>query len=192
VCGRRATYRLAGGFWPGANSLSADYDGATVVTRSGGDIEVFALGAHSALHEGAYCYTSADDGDVDMLLDAPGGGLYHLRRQPVAVRPYDGRCLSHIELLGPKALRIMLYGDRGILAESKTGLRVERPQPVEVEVSVTDGLYPVAPGSAHLVTVAEEGRQAVRRTVRADSAGHLSIALRARNTRLTLEPGAPS
>jgi hypothetical protein len=193
ICSRRARYRLTGPFWPGVASLAVEEDGPTVVARSGGVVEVVAMGARDALHEGAYCATSAHGrgprgGDVDLLVDAPSGGLYHLRRTPVAVRPYQGGCLSKLELIGPKALQIMLYGDEATVRSGAGGLRITRPVANDVEVVVTGGTYPVAPGSAHLVTAARERRDAVKQVVKADAAGRLDIAVRAQRTRVTIEP----
>ncbi len=188
VCARRASYRLAGGFWPGGASLAVEEDGAVIVTRGAGTVELMALAARSALYEGAYCYTDAGIGDVDLLLDAPGGGLYHLRRMPMAVRPYGGRCLAKVELVGPKALQVMLYGDQAQVRQGPTGVKILRPLANDVQVVVAGGSYPIAPGSAQRVTVAEEGRKTVQQVVTADSAGRVDLTVRAHRTRLTLEP----
>jgi hypothetical protein len=188
VCGRRATYRLVGGFWPGGASMSVEEDGPVLVTRGAGTVELVAFAARNGLYEGAYCYTDAQSGDVDLLLDAVGGGLYHLRRMPVAVRPYGGRCLAKVELVGPKALQVMLYGDQAQVRNTTTGVQILRPVANEVEVTVASGVYPIAPGSAQKVTVAEEGRKALQQILTADAAGRVDVTVRAHRTRLTIEP----
>jgi hypothetical protein len=96
--------------------------------------------------------------------------------------------VSKVELVGPKALQVMLYGDQVALRTGKTGVRIDRPAANNVEVLVASGVYPIASGSAQLVTVAEEGRKAVQQVVRADADGRLDLTVLAHRTRLTIEP----
>lgn len=195
LCGFRASYRLAGGFFPGDTSLAATEDGAVLVARRGGVREVLAMNADDTLHLGAYCYTSAAarapdgrrSGDVILYAETPAGGLLVLTKAPVAVHPYAGGCLCRLDQYDAEGLQLTLYGEpAGIVLGDKISIR--RPVASQVRVVVGDGPYKVAPGSLHSLTLQDKGQTPATQTIRADSTGHLDFSLWAKETVVVVKP----
>jgi len=203
LCARRGKYvlgagaaRTAGGFWPGAVSVVPEADGVALVARASGVVELAAVEVDDALYSGAYCQASAASrlsdgrrsGDVSLMVETVAGSLLRLRRQGVAVRPYEGTCLSRLEACGPRAVQVMIYGGDAVLQQSREGLVVHSAAPTLVRVLVSDGEYEVKPGSAHRVTVTS--RRGAERSfeVRADAGGHLDFDVSAQQTGVLIEP----
>ncbi|MCX7598430.1 MAG: beta-galactosidase [Armatimonadetes bacterium] len=197
LCSFRASYRLAGGFFPGDTSLAATKYGAAMVARSGGVRQVLAMNADDRIYSGAYCYTSAAartpdgrrSGDVTLYTETPAGGLAILTKSSVAVRPYTAGCLSRLDRCDAESLQLTLYGD---VANPVVGgkISIRRPVASQVRILVEDGTYEVAPGSRHLLTIQDKGRQPLTDAVRADSTGHLDFSLWAKETVVTLRSEA--
>jgi hypothetical protein len=196
LCGRRGTYRLGGGFWPEDFVVVPARGGAYLLALAAGLAELTAYQAQDQLHSGAYCLTSAEwrrpdgrrAGDVQMLVEAPALALVPLRRLPVAVRPYERSCWAHVDLYGPKALQLTIYGDRPVLRRSNRGLSLTRGLPVPVRVIISDGEYAVRPGSVHRVTIVEAGRAPQQTQVTADAAGQLAFDLTVASAHVLVEP----
>lgn len=195
LCGFRASYRLAGGFFPGDTSIAATQDGAVLVARSGGVRQVLAMNADDCLYLGAYCYTSAAartpdgrrSGDVTLYTETPAGGLQVLTKTPVAVHPYSAGCLSHLSQYAAEGIQLTLYGEpTSIVVGDKISIR--RPTATQVRLVVADGTYQVAPGSLHSLAARDKGQAVVTRTIRADATGHLDFSLWAKETIVTLQP----
>jgi hypothetical protein len=196
LCARRSQYVLNGGFWPRDFAIVPEVDGVSVVSHGGGLVELTALGVDDALFSGAYCLASASSrlsdgrrtGDVCLLIEAPPMSLLRLRRQGVSVRPYEGTCLSRLELYGPGAAQIMIYGDSPIFDRTSRGLTVRRVTPVTTRVIVKDADYPVKPGSKHRVTVTSRRGESRSFEIVADEQGRMDFDVTAQMTTVLVEP----
>ncbi len=196
LCSRRAQYALAGGFWPGGAAVVAEEDGAKIISVSGGTVELDALRVDDRLFAHAYCTTSAEirlpdgrrAGDVHLVVEAPAMTLVPLEKLPVAVRPYERTCVSRVEVYGPRAIVLKLYGDRPAVLMTKAGLKMRGMNVVPVRVIVSDGRYKVAPGSEHKVRVKPRlGREQEFKVV-ADARGNIDFDVVADEARVEIEP----
>ena len=104
------------------------------------------------------------------------------------MRPYAGDCLSKVELAGPRALRVKIYGASPVMELTKEGARVRRVAPAAVRVLVGGGIYRIEPGSTHLVTLTS--RRGAKKTfaVTADAKGKLDFDVTAQETTVEIVP----
>lgn len=198
LCRRNASYGLVGKFWPDQFEIVPERNGVAIVARAAGVVEVSALRAEDAVYAGAYCLASAEyrlpdgrrSGDVSLLVEVPAAGLVRVRKLPVHVRPYERSCLSRMELYGPRAVELVLYGD-GALMRGGAGqtVKVLRAKPVPVRVVVSDGVYKVKPGSRHVITIASADSPPNQVAVTAGPGGQLSFDAVANMTKVSVQPG---
>ncbi|MBC7287626.1 MAG: beta-galactosidase [Armatimonadetes bacterium] len=200
LCGRRAKYALVGSFWPSEASLVVAADGPYVVTPFGGQVQLVAYRADDALLAHAYCTTSADlrlpdgrrSGDVQLLAEIPPMSIWPIRKLAISVRPYEASCVSHVDVYGPKAIVLRLYGDRPAATQDRDGLKLRARAPARVRVFVSNGQYNVAPGSRHRVVVKDQRGRTSELVVAADAKGVLDFDAIAFDTTVEITPAETS
>jgi hypothetical protein len=200
LCGRRPAVELLGeGFWPPGLCATATADGLAVWngTAEGAGADVLAHEAGHALYTASVCAYSAQarrpdgmrSGETRVSVWVAPESVVWCRRLPVLVQPYEGSCLAQLLEAEPGRLALRLGGDGAAATTNADGSpEVGEGEPVEVRLTVRSGAYPVAPGSAHVVTVRRSSGAESKMQLTATADGELRLDVMADWTTVTLTP----
>lgn len=197
---RRARFRLVGAQFadPGIG-LEASDDAVHLLSRGGQQsAQVLAAAADHRVYLGATCTFDATarardgrrTGAAVLDVDLTPGGMAHCSALPVRIRPDAGDGHARPVVYGPGLIMLEVGGNGAQWGRA----RRDGPEgfhggaPTRLRVSIDDGLYPVAPGSTHDVTL-QEGREGAHTwTATADHRGRLDFWVTASGGRLSITP----
>lgn len=197
---RRARARLLGpDFVDPGIGMAASADAVHLLSRGGAEqAQVLAAYADHRVYLGAACTFDAQararDGSRSgaALLDIPltPGGMAHCSAIPVRIRPEAGDAHARPLVYGPGLIVLDVGGNgaRWGRARRDAAESFHSGAPTRLRVSVDDGLYPVAPGSTHEVTLQEGREGATTWTATADHRGRLDFWVVVTGGRLSIAP----
>lgn len=114
-----------------------------------------------------------------------------LERVPIQVEPYEAEVTALVRQYGPDKVAFELHGPGTAPARKEGQICLRYGDPVSVRVTLTDGRYPVAPGSLHRLTSAfVSGRDKREQILQADARGRLRFEGTYGNHVITIEPAA--
>jgi len=155
--------------------------------------------ASGRLTRGAACRLSAawrtangqrsDEAELTVLLKR--NQVRSLERVPIQVEPYEGEVTGLVRRYGPGKVVFELHGPGAVPARKEGQIVLRYGDPVSVRITLTDGQYPVAPGSLHrLTSTFVSGRDKREEILQADARGRLRFEGTYRNHIITIEPVA--
>lgn len=150
------------------------------------------LGARCTFDAAARTHDGRRSGAVLLDVELIPGGMAHCSAIPVRIRPEVGDAHARPVVYGPGMIMLEVGGNGAqwgrVGRETPEGFHGGAP--TRLRIGVDDGLYPVAPGSVHQVTL-QEGRAAAQSwTVTADHRGRLDFWVTASGGRLSITPAA--
>ena len=185
LCMRRAKVELLDvPFWTSGICATAIEDGIAVANglpRTAG-AEVVYYGAEHALYTNAACVYSAmarrpdgtRSGAARLSVELPELSLVACGRLPVLVQPFTDTCMARLVEQSPQRLVIEVGGDGATVTRQRDGaLRIGQGAPTEIRFTISDGAYPVRPGSAHHVRIDMGRAGVVEGDVTASAAGQI-------------------
>ncbi|MGI5818519.1 MAG: alpha-amylase family protein [Armatimonadota bacterium] len=197
---RRARYRLLSNrLVEPAVGLSGSDDRLRLLRRRGeGQVEVLAgtadhrayLGTTGLFSAEARTSRGARSGVVRLAVDLPAGAMRDCEAIPLRLRPAEGHCRARVAAYAPGLIMLEIGGTGSVWGRERRGMpeRFYGGARTQIRFSIDDGLYPVAPGSRHQVTLMEGREHSNATMVTADHRGRLDFWLTTAGARVEIAP----
>jgi len=199
LCLRKPTVELLGApFWTTGVCATLTDDGIALCNAGKGvtRAEAICLDAGHALYTDAACLFSASarssdgtrSGAARVSVSLPPGSVVHCRRLPMLVQPYTDTCWARPVLVSRDRLVVEAAGDGGDALLDKAGaLTLSTGGPTRVRYTVRDGVYKVAPGSTHRVSL-DTGKELLEGQFTANADGQFRFSETVERGLLTITP----
>jgi hypothetical protein len=197
---RRARYGLLDqpGLFPEGLDVSSDGEWAFVYNDTPDErlVRLHLPGAAHRASLGGFAHFSTEfqdaagqpKGDAIVTLVARRAETATAQFIPVEIHPRSGEAAAQVTVYGEGMVRLTVGGEGTTVERRAGGYRLIRDRPNALRLQLASGLYPIAPGSPHRLTIQEQGGAPQEVLVTADQNGRLEYEGRFRLAEVTVQP----